>query len=148
VDLSRALASVARVTQPGGVFGVDLVPDLPRWQEYRRRVTLRGRSRGASLTLVESVRQDRRRSLTIFDEEYIERRGSRRRVHTFSLSFRTLSVQQMARRIERAGFRVDALLGGYDGRPWDAESDVWLILATRRHAKAHGRTRRHAEERG
>ena len=133
-DLAATLASVARVTARGALFGVDLVPDLPRWSEYCRRVSLRGTGlrRGTHLTLVESVRQDRRRRLTIFDQEYIERRGRSRRAHTFSLVFRTLSVPQMVRRIERAGFRIEAVLGDYEGGPWDPRADVWLILARRR----------------
>ena len=130
-DLKRTLDAVARVTVAGGLLAVDLVPDLTRWKEYRRRVTLTGRARGARIALIESVRQDRKRGLTIFDEEYIERRGASRRVHKFSLAFRTVSVPQMARRLERAGFRVDAVFGGYDGRAWDPRADVWLILATR-----------------
>jgi SAM-dependent methyltransferase len=130
-DLVRTLEAVARVTQPGGRLGVDLVPDLTRWQEYRRRVTLRGAGRGAAIALVESVRQDRRRGLTIFDEEYVERRGRTRRRHRFSLAFRTLSVKQMTGRIARAGFRVDAVLGDYEGGAWHPRADAWLILATR-----------------
>jgi hypothetical protein len=35
----------------------------------------------------------------------------------------------MSTRLERAGFRVDAVLGDYHGRPWDARADVWIILA-------------------
>lgn len=132
-DLTATLASVAGVMAPGGVFGIDLVPDLPRWAEYRRRVSLRGTGlrRGTHLTLVESVRQDSRRRLTTFDQEYIERRGRTRKVHAFSLVFRTLSVRQMSRRLERAGFRVQAALGDYAGGPWDPRADVWLILARR-----------------
>ena len=133
-DLTATLESVARVTVPGGLFGIDLVPDLPRWAEYRRHVSLRGTGlrKGTHLTLVESVRQDRRRRLTVFDQEYVERRGRARHVHRFSLVFRTLSVPQMRRRVEQAGFRVEAVLGGYDGGPWDTRADVWLILARRR----------------
>jgi SAM-dependent methyltransferase len=130
-DLERALEAVARVTRPGGRLGLDLVPDLTRWKEYRRRVTLRGTIGDAEIALVESVRQDRRRGLTLFDEEYIERRRRTRRVHRFSLTFRTVSVKQMTRRIERVGFRVDAVYGDYSGRPWDARAETWLILATR-----------------
>ncbi|HLB44980.1 MAG TPA: class I SAM-dependent methyltransferase, partial [Candidatus Limnocylindrales bacterium] len=120
-DLVATLASVARVTARGGLLGVDLVPDLSRWAEYHRHVSLRGTGlrRGTHLTLVESVHQDRRRRLTVFDQEYVERRGRRRRVHRFSLVFRSLTVPQMARRIERAGFRIEAALGDYDGGPWD-----------------------------
>src|SRR5204862_6682528 len=39
-DLTQTLASVARVLAPGGRFGIDLVPDVPRWQEYRNRLQL------------------------------------------------------------------------------------------------------------
>jgi hypothetical protein len=77
------------------------------------------------------VRQDRARKLTIFDQEFIERRGRQRRSRTFSLTFRTLTVPQMARRLEKAGFVVDALLGDYHGAPWDPRADVWVILARR-----------------
>ncbi len=31
-DLTATLAAVARVLAPGGVFGIDLVPDVPRWR--------------------------------------------------------------------------------------------------------------------
>ena len=132
-DLRATLESVARVLRRGGLFGMDLVPDLPRWSEYEGRTSLAGRTaRGTRLTLVESVRQDRKRRLTIFDQEYIERSGRDRRVHRFSLTFRTLSVPQMTRRLEAAGFRVNAVLGDYQGGPWDPRADVWVILAERR----------------
>jgi len=131
-DLLATLQSVARVIRRGGLFGIDLVPDLPRWSEYHRRRSLAGaRGKATRLTLVESVRQDRARRLTIFDQEYIERRGRRKRVHRFALTFRTLSVPQMRRRLEAAGFRVEAVLGDYQGGPWDPRADVWLILARR-----------------
>jgi SAM-dependent methyltransferase len=131
-DLAATLAEVHRVLEPGGTFGLELVADLPSWEEYRKRVSLkgwRGRSGGAHLTLVETVRQDPKRHLTIFDQEFTERAGSRRRVHRFSLTFRTLSVPQMTRRLEKAGFRITALLGDYRGGPWDPRAEVWVILA-------------------
>ena len=131
-DLAAALASAARVVERGGTFGIDLVPDVPKWREYTNKVQLRGRSGGADLTLVESVRQDRKRRLTTFEQRYIERRGGRTRNHCFELVFRTLSVPQMTRQLERAGFQVDAVLGDYRGRPWDDRADVWIIMARRR----------------
>jgi ubiquinone/menaquinone biosynthesis C-methylase UbiE len=130
-DLSAALMSVARVVEPGGTFGLDLVPDVPNWREYRNRVQLRGRSRDAHLTLIESVSQDPRRRLTTFEQRYVERRGGETREHTFELTFRTLTVPQMTRQLERAGFVVESVLGDYRGRPWDARADVWIILAKR-----------------
>ena len=131
-DLRATLASVARVMRRGGLFAMDLVPDLPRWNEYRRRTSLRGARGAGTVTLIESVRQDRRRQLTIFDQEYIERRGRSKAVHRFALTFRTLSVPQMTLRLDRAGFRVDAVLGDYQGGPWDPRADVWVILARKK----------------
>ena len=132
-DLAATLDSVARVLPKGGRFGIDLVPDLPRWSEYAARRTLSGRmGRATKVSLVESVTQDRARGLTIFDQRYITTRDGARRRHDFSLTFRTLWIRQMTRRLEHAGFRIDVVLGDYRGGPWDARADVWVILAQRR----------------
>jgi ubiquinone/menaquinone biosynthesis C-methylase UbiE len=129
-DLADTLASVARVIKRGGTFGIDLVPDVPNWREYRNKVQLRGKTAaGARLTLIESVRQDLRRRLTTFEQQYVERRGGRETRHRFELTFRTLTIAQMTSRLERAGFTVETVLGDYRGRPWDARADVWIILA-------------------
>ena len=128
-DLASTLASVARVIASGGTFGLDLVPDVPNWREYRNRVQLRGWSNGAHVTLVESVSQDRARRLTTFEQRFVERRGRVKREHRFALTFRTLTVPQMSRQLERAGFAIDSVLGDYRGRAWKARADVWIILA-------------------
>jgi len=130
-DLSATLASVARIVERGGTFGIDLVPDVPKWREYTNKVQLRGRSDGADLTLIESVRQDRRRRLTTYEQRYVERKNGRTRDHCFELVFRTVSVPEMSRQLERAGFRVEAVLGDYQGRAWDERADVWIIMARR-----------------
>jgi len=131
-DLAETLREVRRVLQPDGTFGLELVADLPSWEEYHKRVSLkgwRGRRGGTHITLVETVRQDPARGRTMFDQEFVERRGRRTRRHRFSLAFRTLSVPQMTRRLERAGFEISALLGDYRGGAWDPRADVWIILA-------------------
>jgi SAM-dependent methyltransferase len=131
-DLVATLAAVARVLVPGGRFGIDLVPDVPNWREYDNRIQLRGRAAGgAHLTLIESVRQDPKRHLTTFNQRYVEQLDGRKREHCFELTFRTLSVRQMTRRLDAAGFTVDAVLGDYRGRPLDERSDVWIMLARR-----------------
>lgn len=131
-DLAATLAAVARVLPRGGLFGVDLVPDVPNWSEYRNRVGLKGRAAGgAHLTLIESVRQDRRRHLTIFEQKYVERRGRSVREHRFDLTFRTLPIPAFIKRLERAGFAVEAVLGDYRGGAWDERADVWIMLARR-----------------
>ncbi|HEY1308770.1 MAG TPA: class I SAM-dependent methyltransferase [Vicinamibacterales bacterium] len=131
-DLAATLREVRRVLQPGGIFGLELVADLPSWQEYRKRVSLKGwrhRRGGARVTLIETVHQDRARGRTIFDQEFTEQRGRTRRSHRFALTFRTLSIPQMARRLEKAGFEISALLGDYRGKPWDPRSESWIILS-------------------
>jgi SAM-dependent methyltransferase len=130
-DLTATLASVARVLPRGGTFGIDLVPDVPKWREYTDRLQLSGRIGTAHLTLIESVRQDPSRRLTTFEQRYLVRRGRRTTEHRFDLTFRTLSVAQMTVQLERAGFAVSAVLGDYRGRPWDDRADVWIILARR-----------------
>ena len=130
-DLDATLSEAARVLAPGGRLGVDLVPDVPNWREYTRKISLTGRlgRKGPPVTLVESVRQDRAKRLTVFDHEYLEGWGRGRQAHRFTVTFRTLPVKTTARRLERAGFAVDAVLGGYDGRPWDARAETWIVLA-------------------
>ena len=131
-DLTATLDAVARVLPAGGRFAMDLVPDLPRWSEYSRRKSLSGRfGATARVTLIESVTQDRVKGLTRFDQEYVVRRGRETQTHRFALTFRTVSVPQMRRRLERAGFRVEAILGDYQGGPWDSRADVWVIIASR-----------------
>jgi SAM-dependent methyltransferase len=134
-DLQATLAAVHGVLKKGGTFGVELVADLPSWQEYEKRISLRGwrrRPGGSHVTLTETVRQDRKKGLTIFDQEFTERRGRKTQSRTFSLAFRTLSVPQVVRRLEKAGFEITALLGDYRGREWDPRADVWVILAKKR----------------
>ncbi len=129
-DLKATLASVRSVLRRGGLLVIDLVPDLPRWDEYDNHTSLSGRGPGGRrITLVESVRQDVKRGLTIFDQQYIEARGGQRRIQRFSLTFRTLSVRQMSNRLEAAGFEIRAVLGDYQGGPWDTRSDTWVIIA-------------------
>jgi SAM-dependent methyltransferase len=128
-DLAMTLGSVSHVLSPGGTLGIDIVPDVPNWREYANRVRLRGRAGAAQLTLIESVRQDRRRRLTTFEQCYVERRNGRTREYRFELAFRTVSVPQMTKALSGAGFAVTAVLGDYDGRPWDQRADVWIILA-------------------
>lgn len=132
-DLKATLADVARVVEPDGIFALELVADLPSWGEYGKRVSMRGRRSpgGAHVTLLESVRQDRRRGLTIFDQEFVERRGRHTRRHAFALTFRTLSVPQMCRRLTNAGLTIEAVLGDYDGGPWHPAADAWIVIARR-----------------
>jgi SAM-dependent methyltransferase len=131
-DLAATLEAVRKSLTRGGTFGLELVADLPAWREYANRVTLSGRrSNGARITLTESVRQDRKRKLTLFDQEYVERLGRSVSRKRFTLTFRTLTVPQMVARLEKAGFEITALLGDYQGAPWDIRAEAWIVLARR-----------------
>jgi len=131
-DVVATLESTASILAPRGLFGIDLVPDVPRWREYRNQVQLRGRKDHETyLTLIESVHQDSRRRLTRFEQRYVERRGRRSIEHRFELTFRTLSMRQLTGRLKRAGFTVEAILGDYSGRPWNPQSDAWIVVARR-----------------
>jgi SAM-dependent methyltransferase len=131
--LEATLASVARVLRPGGRFGIELVPDVPRWREYPARISLRGRMghRQVPVTLIEQVRQDRRRRLTIFDHRYVLGVGRQREVRDFRVTFRTLPVPEFLDRLPAAGLLVDAVYGGYRGEPFTPQADTWIVHARR-----------------
>jgi ubiquinone/menaquinone biosynthesis C-methylase UbiE len=136
--LSATLKDVHRVIARGGVFGLELVADLPAWEEYSNQKSLSSQRgpNGKPIALIESVKQDRRKHITRFEQEFVEGRGRSATRKKFSLAFRTLSVPQMVQRLEKAGFEIAALLGDYQGGPWDMRADVWIILAR---AKARAR---------
>lgn len=131
--LSAALTAAARMLPPGGRFGTELVPDVPRWKEAEGQVKLIGLSgpNRRPVRLVETVRQDRTRRLTTFDQQFIEGTGRSRRVLSLTVRFRSLPVQAMCRRLERAGFRVEAVAGGYRREPWSEDAETWIVTAVR-----------------
>ena len=81
---------------------------------------------------MESVRQDRRRGLTIFDEEFTTTEGRRTSRRRFELTFRTVAVGEMTTRLSRAGFEAESVAGDYKGGPWGPLSDTWLLVVRRR----------------
>ena len=129
--LSATLKQVQRVLTRDGTFGLELVADLPAWDEYTRRTSLKGKRgpNGKPIALIESVKQDRRHHITRFEQEFVEGRGRTATRKKFTLAFRTVSVPQMVQRLEKAGLEVTNLLGDYQGGPWDLRADVWIILA-------------------
>jgi SAM-dependent methyltransferase len=135
-DLVHALEEASRVLRPGGLLGIDLVPDLPVWAGHGRRVQLSGTHRGGRLTLFESVRQDRRRGLTIFNETFVEQREGAATRRRFTLTFRTQPLPPLLRLIERAGFAIEATFGDYEGAPWRAHgADAWIVLARKKRVR-------------
>jgi len=130
-DFDAVLTEAARVLASRGRLGIELVPDLQRWDAYQRQARFHGRLRGANVTLVESVRQDRDRGLTVFDEEFVIRSGARVRRHRFSLAFRTLAMATVLDKLTTAGFTVEAVRGSYGRAPWTPAAPVWMVIARR-----------------
>jgi len=131
-DLAATLDSVVRVLKRDGLFGVDLVPDVPNWREYKRKVQMRGRTAGgAHLTLIESVRQEPRKHLTIFEQCFVRTQGRKRSEHRFDLTFRTLPLATMVRKIGSVGFEIEGVFGDYRGGPCTQDSEARLIMARR-----------------
>jgi SAM-dependent methyltransferase len=131
-DLSATLRETARVMKPGARLGIDLVPDLTSWASYQKQVRFRGTLSGEPVVLVESVRQKRHRGLTIFDEDFRVGRGRTARRHQFTLTFRTVPMEDMVARLSSAGFVLETLQGSYRGATWHPDAGVWLIHARRK----------------
>ena len=125
----------ARACRRAGGWASTSCPTCRTGASTERRVSLTGRPgrTGPPVTLVESVRQDRSEAPDDLRPRVRRRLGPGATGRTVSrVTFRTLPVKTMARRLERAGFEVDAVLGGYDGRPWDERAETWIVLAGRR----------------
>jgi ubiquinone/menaquinone biosynthesis C-methylase UbiE len=131
--LTATLKEVQRVLTKKGTFGLELVADLPAWEEYSKKTSMRGKRgpNGKPIALIESVKQDRKNHITRFEQEFVEGRGKSATRTKFTLAFRTVSVPQMVQRLEKAGLKVSAVLGDYQGGPWDLRAEVWIILARR-----------------
>ena len=125
---------------PGALLGVISCPTCRRWTPYRGALRLRGRHGAATtVTLVESVRQDRRRGLTIFDEEFVETvwrangRAPSSVTRRFSLTFRTLPIAgdpapARPRRLRNRG-RCSAATAA---EPWTPAARRWVVRARKR----------------
>jgi SAM-dependent methyltransferase len=130
-DLAAALRAAAHVIAPGGVFWIDIAVEVASWPEYRNRVRWRQRPDAPrDATLIESVRQDRARRLTVFRQQYTQRRRRRTITRDFDLCFYTPSVRQLHAMLRRAGFHVDGTTD-YAGLAWQKGSDSLVVRATR-----------------
>ena len=67
----------------------------------------------------------------MFDEEFVERYRGREDRRAFSLTFRTVSLDDLTRRLSRVKLKVEQRAGDYAGGVWSEESDTWLMVARR-----------------
>lgn len=127
--LAAALHAVARVLAPGGSVWIDLAVEVPRWPEYRNRVRWRQpKDSTRDATLVESVRQDRAKRMTIFRQVYTQRRRRGTIKRDFELCFYTPSLSQLRSQLASAGLVMEPPRD-YDGRAWHSRSDTLVVRA-------------------
>jgi ubiquinone/menaquinone biosynthesis C-methylase UbiE len=127
--LASALHAVSRVLAPGGSIWIDVAVEVPRWPEYRNRVRWRQPEDSMrDATLVESVRQDRARRMTIFRQVYTQRRRSGTIKRDFELCFYTPSLGQLRSQLAAAGFTVEPPRD-YEGRAWHRGSETLVVKA-------------------
>ena len=127
--LSEALESVARVLAPGGSFWIDVAVEVARWPEYRNRVRWRQpKQSNRDATLVESVRQDRGRRITVFRQVFTQRRQKQTIRRDFELCFYTPSLRQLRAQLQQAGFHVEPPTD-YDGTAWNSRSASLVVRA-------------------
>jgi hypothetical protein len=128
-DLAAAFNAIARVLTPGGSLWIDVAVEVPRWPEYRNRVRWRqpkGSTRDA--TLIESVRQDRAKRVTVFRQVYTQRQRSRTIKRDFELCFYTPTMGQLRSQLAAAGFVVEPPRD-YEGRAWHSRSETLVVRA-------------------
>jgi SAM-dependent methyltransferase len=129
--LADALNAVSRVLAPGGSVWIDVAVEVPRWPEYRNRVRWRQpKNSTRDATLVESVRQDRAKRMTIFRQVYTQRRRSGTIRRDFELCFYTPSLSQLRSQLAAAGLTVEPPRD-YEGRAWHSRSGTLVVRARR-----------------
>ncbi len=129
--LAAALRAVGGVLSPGGSLWIDIAVEVPRWPEYRNRVRWRQPKHSTrDATLVESVRQDRARRMTIFRQVYTQRRRSGTIKRDFELCFYTPTLNQLRAQLAAAGLVMDQPRD-YEGRAWTSRSETLVVRATR-----------------
>ena len=133
-DFNATIDAVARVLRPGGRFGIDLVPDVPNWKEYNRKVALDRPSRAhGPAGLARRVGAPGSREAADHLRPRVPRglgpQPAGAPVHGHVPDAAGEDGGQAPR--SAPGFRVAALLGDYDGRPWDDRAQTWIMLAER-----------------
>jgi SAM-dependent methyltransferase len=134
-ELGRLFAGAARALRPGGWLAFDtfapaasfLARDpAARWAPTRFRHPVTGRP---TLTWETHRRRGRVLAMTFHYQTLDGRgrpRGPERRV---PLAHRLLDPREVEALLARAGFRLVATWGGFDGRPLDGETEQHVYLA-------------------
>ena len=138
-DQLRCLRSIYEHLRPGGRFAIDLLHPYPDWigardKSMRDDLLQRVPDRGFTLSRVESVvSTDLSRQVRVIRSIYevIDDNGAVINKRFVEWPFRWIHRFEAEHLLQRAGFEVEAVYGGYKREPFTSDSAVMLFVATR-----------------
>ena len=136
-DQLRCLAAIFRHLRPGGVLAIDLMHPRPEWVSaprgsMRDDLLQSVAERGFTLSRVESVvSTDLARQVRVIRSIYevIDERGAVTEKRFVEWPYRWIYRFEAEHLLERAGFEVEALYGGYQREAFTAESAAMVFVA-------------------
>ena len=138
-DQLRCLRSTHAQLRPGGLLAIDFMHPLPDWVSaapgsMRDDLLQRVPERGFTLSRVESVvSTDLARQVRVIRSAYeiIDDRGAVVAKRFVEWPYRWTYRFEAEHLLERAGFTVEAVYGGYEREPFTSRSAAMVFLARR-----------------
>jgi SAM-dependent methyltransferase len=138
-DQQRALASIAAHLRPGGLLALDLLHPAPSWLleppgSLRQDVVQHVPGEGITIARTETVvSTDLAAQLRVIRSAYelIADDGSLARKRLVEWIYHWTHRFEAELLLERAGFSVEAIYGGYRREPFRSDSRMMLFLARR-----------------
>ncbi len=134
-DQASALDTIARHLRPGGVLALDLLPASPAWllqTPGSLRQDLHERTAGGVLvTRTEAVvSTDLALQVRVTRSSYeLVEPGGRVTKHIVEWPFRWVHRFEAEHLLERAGFEIVGVYGGYEREPYTSDSKALLLVA-------------------
>lgn len=135
-DQLRALSAIAAHLRPGGLLALDLLHPSPAWLmeppgSLRQDLVQHVPERGVTVARTEAVVSiDRAAQVRVLRSAYeVVRDDGTLSKRFVEWPYRYIYRFEAEHLLERAGFRVEALYGGYDREPFTSESSAMLFLA-------------------
>lgn len=133
----EALQRICQHLRPGGLLAIDLLNPSPEWVgaapgSMRDDLLHRSADDGITLSRVESViSTDRARQVRVIRSAYelIDDHGAVVAKRFVEWPYRFMYRFEAEHLLERAGFRVEALYGGYAREPFTSDSAAMVFLA-------------------
>jgi SAM-dependent methyltransferase len=138
-DQQRALASIAAHLRPGGLLALDLLHPAPAWLleppgSLRQDIVQHLPQAGLTLARTEAVvSTDLAAQIRVIRSAYelIADDGSLTRKRLVEWIYHWTHRFEAEHLLERAGFSIEALYGGYQREPFRSDSRTMLFLARR-----------------